>query len=271
MLTPSPSPEPSTNPGENPGETSVPVWNINDGQQTIEGDIWVKQPVIEVELPGNLDFGINPYKLDVNAGNEDAAPNTDQIISGEYYVTNYSNVAVAVTATTFVSTADDKVEMVPKDGVAWSTAGELKPSATAGNKAVWLVQLYPSDIDVSDTGSSMTVAGIIEGITTGTDAKGDTLIKGTEANVAKRPVFVLAAWDETSNETKEASVAGFKFSGAVDPYAPFEDGDIMVKTVFELNTLTAEQAGRNYEDYETIDGVTGFCDTIKQKKAADNP
>ncbi len=269
-ITPTPGPSlvpgSSQEPGGNPEMSPVPEWNINGGQQEVEGEMWVQQPVIEVELPGNLDFGINPFKLAVSGAGENGAPITDQIISGEYYVTNYSNVAVAVTAATYISAADDKVALMAKDDIVWNTANELETSAMAGRKAVWLVQLYPTDIRVDDTGNSMTVTGITAGTTTGTNAAGDTLVKGGEADVVKRPVFVLAAWDETSNDTKKASIAGFQFGGAVDPGAAFEDGDITVTTVFELRLLTAAQADKNYEDYKTADGVTGFYSTIKQGK-----
>ena len=276
-LSPEPSAEPSAGPGgspePNPGETSNPEWNIHGGQQTVEGDIWVRQPVIEVELPGNLDFGINPFQLAVNAGGEDTVPVTDQIISGEYYVTNYSNVAVAVTAATFVSAANEKIELVAKDDVVWDTnTNEIRSSAAAGRRAVWLVQLYPVDIAVSDTGCSMTVTGITAGTTTGIDVEGDTLTRGTGAeDVEKKPVFVLAAWDGSSNAAKKASVAGFQFGGAVEPNADFEDGDIMVTTVFELKTLTVNQMNGNYEEYKTADNISGFCSTIKQEKTAAEP
>lgn len=273
--TPTLSPEPGTSPEPSPGAspeiTPIPEWNTNGGQQGVEGDMWVRQPVIEVELPGNLNFGINPFKLPVNGGGEDNVPVTDQIISGEYYVTNYSNVAVAVTAATFVSAANDDVELVTRDDVVWNTADELEPSALAGKKAVWLVQLYPTDIRVDETGNSMIVTGITEGVTTGVDAAGDTLIKGEAVDVVKKPIFVLAAWDELGNNTKKASMAGFRFGGAVDSGAAFEDGDITVTTVFELRILTAEQAEKNYEGYKTLDGVTGFHSTIRQEKEMVNP
>lgn len=40
-------------------------WNTNGGSSTVEGDAYVVQPTIEVELPGDLTFGVNPLMLNV--------------------------------------------------------------------------------------------------------------------------------------------------------------------------------------------------------------
>ena len=49
-------------------------------------------PVIEVELPGDLAFGINPLSLDA----DDDGTADDQIVTSQYMITNYSNVPVLI-------------------------------------------------------------------------------------------------------------------------------------------------------------------------------
>ena len=60
-ITPTPGPSlvpgSSQEPGGNPEMSPVPEWNINGGQQEVEGEMWVQQPVIEVELPGERSRG----------------------------------------------------------------------------------------------------------------------------------------------------------------------------------------------------------------------
>lgn len=242
-------------------------WNVNGGQSTVEGETWVQQPTIEVELPGDLSFGINPLKLNVS---ETETEDTRQIVSGEYYVTNYSDIPVAVKASTFLTVAAD-VEVYGKDDMVaakWDTAngktGELVSST--GKRAIWLVQLYPTAIALSNEGvPSMTVTKVTQGTTVGTNVLGDTLVAGTDASsVTKAPIFVLDAYKEAD---AVKSMAGFMFDGAVDPNGDFVDNDVKVTTVFELTTLTTDKKG-DYEGYEAENTVDGFYDTIMQEKTA---
>ena len=68
------------------------TWNVNGASTTIEGTAYTVDPIIEVELPGELTFGINPLSLDAD---EDGTADS-QIISGEYLIVNNSNVPVLV-------------------------------------------------------------------------------------------------------------------------------------------------------------------------------
>lgn len=65
---------------------SAAEWNTEGGESTVVGDSSVVQPVIEVALPGDLAFMIDPYMVTYES----------QIIGGDYNVVNYSNVAVEV-------------------------------------------------------------------------------------------------------------------------------------------------------------------------------
>lgn len=113
-------------------------WNTNGGTAEVEGVPTIVSPTIEVELPGDLSFGLNPLKMNVSEDPDN--PNTNPIISGDYYVTNYSNIPVAVRTTTFVSLTNDKVELKTSMAKADWAGTELKKSDTAGNKAIWLTR-----------------------------------------------------------------------------------------------------------------------------------
>lgn len=239
----------------------TPEWNTNGGRDEREGGTYVVAPVIEVELPGSLEFGLNPLKLE--ASEDPAVSNKAQIVSGTYVVTNYSNVPVEVTASTKVTAGAD-VEMLGATFVAadWdATNKQLNPKT--GKKAVLLVQMYPSKIE---NDGSMTVGTVTAG-RTAKDIPGDIL---TTADPATTPCFVLDSFDE---DNAKASMAGFKFDGALDPNAAYTETDIKVSTVFTMNTVTEDYKNNNtgtnanYEAYKTNGNNTPtVIPTIKKKK-----
>lgn len=246
-------------------------WNTNGGTAEVEGVPTIVSPTIEVELPGDLSFGLNPLKMNVSENPDN--PNTNPIISGDYYVTNYSNIPVAVRTTTFVSAANDKVELKTSMAKADWAGTELKKSDTAGNKAIWLTQLYATNITTDAEGvPTMTTTAITPGTTVSSGTTGylmgDTLKKSADGtDISQKPVFVLNTYDESDPTKWSGSMAGFRFDGAVDPNAVFEDGDVTVKAVFELKTLTAEQAAGNFEAYKNENAKGGFYSTIKGLKS----
>ncbi len=235
-------------------------WNTNGGSSTVVGDAYVVEPTIEVELPGDLTFGVNPLMLNVA---EEGAADTSQIVSGNYLVTNYSNIPVAVSAVTTVTAGTDVQLMDTTSMVAsaWDTTND-ELEAVTGKKAVWLVQLYPKSVN-KETGE-LTVTPITAGTTVAADVIGDTLTATAPTTTVN---FVLAAYAEA---TPENSMSGFKFGGAVDPNATFVEGDLKVSTVFTLKTITENQKTNNYEAYETNGGktlaTTDVADTVKKEK-----
>ena len=243
-------------------------WNTNGGKSEVTGESTAYQPTIEVELPGDLSFGINPLKLNVSEDPDSAV--IDQIISGEFYVCNASNVPVAVRTTTYVVTSNDvdlkKTSDLGTAGNIWDGNKELKPSAD--KKAVWLTQLYPSKIESAEDGYTMTVENIKPGTSTAASVKGDTLAVSTDnagAGITYQPIFVLGAYDE---ETPLASIGGFKFDGAVDPNASFVEEDITIKAVFELKALTTGQVSDMFEGYKAQNNTTAaFYTTVKKLKS----
>lgn len=74
------------------------AWNTDGGSLTVEGASTTVEATLEVELPTDLSFGINPLKLDVSE--DSSKPNKKQIVGADYLITNYSNVDVLVKAST---------------------------------------------------------------------------------------------------------------------------------------------------------------------------
>jgi hypothetical protein len=227
-------------------------WNENGGSFTVEGDAWAVDPVIEVELPGDLAFGINPLSLDADEdGTADA-----QIVTSQYLITNYSNVPVLIKTSTTL-TGGDKVDILADAD--YETNGDLKSSSTDGNKSIWMVQLYPtSAATISDEGNTITITDVAAN-NKNADVKGKPL-----GATAAESLFLLKA--NTAETLDPACVSGFTFGGAVDPNATFDETDeVKVTTVFTLNTLSANQVDNDYEakaDYDT---------TVVEAKAATTP
>lgn len=211
---------------------SAPEWGENGGSTEVPGYSYTVSPTIEVELPGDLSFGINPLYLDA-----DGDPETNdktQIVSGEYLIYNYSDVDVLITAETKTTLAEDVV--LTADPTVDATTKELPK--VSGKKNVYLVQMYPQSIEVdSDQNVTVTRNTFTLGTTTASTVAGKPLSK--DANVSI--LFKLKAYDYENDVLKTGNVGGFTFDGAVDPDAAYADEDITVTTTFTVNTLTTNQ------------------------------
>lgn len=242
---------------------ATPEWDTNGGKATVEGDGVAVEPIIQVELPGDLSFGINPLRLDAD---EDGTAD-QQIVRVDYTITNYSNVDVLVTAET-KATVGDKVELLDVKVAADAydaNSDELLPSTTPGNKAMWLVQLLPTkDATITD---GVGVLGLTDLNYDGADI--DTTIKGYSIKATANEVnFKLEKFDYKTETLKPSNVSGFAFSGAVDPDATFVEGDVKVSTVFTLKTLTDKQSTGSYELVDDPSGSAKFGATVVQEKSA---
>lgn len=248
--------------------TTAPEWGNNGGQERVHGDTYLVEPEIEVELPGDMTFGINPLKLEVSE--DPAHSEKSQIISGSYTVKNFSNVPVAVSAATSIK-ANADLAIVGTTGtgssINWASntwdatnASELK--AVAGKKAVLLLQLYPKTID-NDGNMTMDTLDL-KSATKPNTIKGEIL---STTAPAKPVCFVLNAFEESKAKD---SIGGFKFGGAVDPNAYFTEDDIVLNTVFTMDILTDAQKNANYKEHTTTSGFTGssttIYSTVKEKK-----
>lgn len=224
--------------------------NANGTNAIIESPVYLDHSIIDVELPGNLNFAINPLSLDTD-GDGTADP---QIISGEYLITNNSNVPVLVEAATTL-TGGDKVDILP-DAVYDERTKDLKASAN-GKKAVWMVQLLPTaPANLSGKGELLTVTPL-KPMDNNTNIKGKVI--GSTDETAAKVLFLLDA--NTGETMSPGCVSGFKFAGAVDSAQIFDETDALkVTTVFTLNILNSKQITQNYIQ------EAGFDKTIVKAK-----
>lgn len=222
-------------------------WNTNGGETSVEGDAWTVDPVIEVELPGDLAFGINPLSLDA----DDDGTADDQIVTSQYMITNYSNVPVLINASTTLTGGTNVDILADAD---YETNGDLK--ASANKKAIWMVQLYPTAAaTISEEGNALNVTDVAA-----TDKNAD--IKGNPLGAtAAEALFLLKA--NTGEALDPACVSSFVFGGAVDPNATFDETDeLKVTTTFTLNTLSANQVDNDYS------ARTGYDATVVEAATA---
>lgn len=229
------------------------AWNTDGGSLTIEGASTTVEATLEVELPTDLSFGINPLKLDVSE--DSSKPNKKQIVGADYRITNYSNVDVLVKASTKV-TAESTVDLKTA-GAYDSTSLEL--SATKDKKSVLLIQALATAITVGTDGSvaatygDFTAAAAASNDATSVNGKAGAILGTGDTDI----LFKLAKNDGT---LKSTNIGAFTFDGSVDPNAAFTDGDVKVTTVFTMSALTDSQAEKSYEQSNTYTNALNVVD-----------
>lgn len=96
-------------------------WDNNNGTDTREGEGTVKQPHIEVTLPGDLAFEVDPLKLNSNA----------EILGNDYNIINHSEVPVKVIVKPYINLdGNDTLEVVSANDL------RLMTDATKGYEPV---------------------------------------------------------------------------------------------------------------------------------------
>lgn len=229
------------------------AWNTDGGSLTVEGASTTVEATLEVELPTDLSFGINPLKLDVSE--DSSKPNKKQIVGADYLITNYSNVDVLVKASTKV-TAESTVDLKTA-GAYDDKSFELSP--TKDKKAVLLIQALATaitvgtDESVTTTYGDFTASAAASNDATSVNGKAGAILGASDTDI----LFKLAKNDGT---LKSANIGAFTFDGSVDPNAAFTDGDVKVTTVFTMSTLTDNQSTNSYEASATYTGATNVVD-----------
>ena len=229
------------------------AWNTDGGSLTVEGASTTVEATLEVELPTDLSFGINPLKLDVSE--DSSKPNKKQIVGADYLITNYSNVDVLVKASTKV-TAESTVDLKTA-GAYDDKSFELSP--TKDKKAVLLIQALATaitvgtDESVTTTYGDFTASAAASNDATSVNGKAGAILGAGDTDI----LFKLAKNDGT---LKSANIGAFTFDGSVDPNAAFTDGDVKVTTVFTMSTLTGNQSTNSYEASATYTGATNVVD-----------
>ena len=237
-------------------EDATKEWNSNGGSMTVEGTTTVVEPTIEVELPADLSFGINPLKL--NVAEEGQTANNKQIVGADYFIKNYSNVDVLVKASTTVTGADT-VNILSK-GAYDDKSKELTANTDSAKKNVLLIQAMATAITVSGESVAATYGDFTASTETSNSA--DDVKTKAGAVLSATATDVLFKLDKNDGTLKETNIGAFTFDGSVDPTAAFADGDVTVKTVFTLNTLTDSQSQNSYD---TTDIYTGAKNVVKTK------
>lgn len=229
------------------------AWNTDGGSLTVEGASTTVEATLEVELPTDLSFGINPLKLDVSE--DSSKPNKKQIVGADYLITNYSNVDVLVKASTKV-TAESTVDLKTA-GAYDDKSFELSP--TKDKKAVLLIQALATaitvgtDESVTTTYGDFTASAAASNDATSVNGKAGAILGAGDTDI----LFKLAKND---GSLKSANIGAFTFDGSVDPNAAFTDGDVKVTTVFTMSTLTDNQSTNSYEASATYTGATNVVD-----------
>lgn len=232
--------------------------NENGATQTVTGESSAVQPIISVELPGDLTFAINPLRLDAN----DDGTKDEQIVATSYGIVNYSNVPVLVNAKT-KAVAANNTNLIGSTGTVTYDPNTSELTSTGGAKDVLLIQAFP-EASKGVTWSNDTVTVKPQDFTEIADVaaakgKGGLVLSQNENDVNFKLNAVSA-----NGEPAADGVSGFTFVGAVNPNATFDDGDITVSTTFTLTTLTADQYGKGYKTNTELIGVhTSVVEKVK--------
>lgn len=229
---------------------------LGEGEQSTEvtGSNEIYTPKIDIALPGDLSFGINPLSYDTD-GDPATTDDQIQIVATDYLMENYSDVPVAIKTATKAEKGDGEgTTAVITNGALYNTeSGELQVSKDASE--VFLLQVLPQVGAISQDADGVFFinnAGI--DLTTITN-EATALSKGAcvLSTGANDITFILDKI--TTGATELDQISGFTFSGAVDPQATFVGDDVKVTTVFTLEVLSDAQYARSYDLNPDFTGV----------------
>lgn len=245
-------------------ETTID-WGLNGGSTSVEGTNSVVEPVLEVELPGELAFAINPLRLDAD-GDTTTTDDDIQIVSNSYVIRNYSNVAVLITTETTATTPENSTiefeTAVPTTDEYDTNTKELVSGE--GKRGVYLALELPTAAAAKEDDGTIKLT--FSKLTWDTGLDSVSALPAQYLLGASDPtevLFILDAPDTSEDaEFTATSVSGFSFSGAVDPTKTYAESDITVKTVFTMNAVTAAQKGGYTPGASGEDITTGLDTTV---------
>lgn len=280
-------------------------WGNDGGTQTVTGDGTVTQATIEVALPGEVNFVIDPYMID--SGDK-------QIVAGDYNVINLGDVDVKVAVkpslnlgtNVAVQSLGTAITEADASGDATKIANSY-PDIAGTNKKVGIIMTFADaqSTVLKDTNGDgvyeFTYTADVKNVGRAIDTYNTTAEKwtygaaatGTNAQTVYKDA-VLAATPATgtagvagtfyleslkSNDaltedgaldiTKAAaakSVGSFTFGGAVAAHSNLQDGDVQVQVVYELNVQTANDRAKRDS---TSANTAGAKSTVKQSMLVD--
>ena len=271
------------------GASATPEWNNDNGEQTVIGDAQVVQPVLEVALPGDLAFTLDPLKIENDA----------QVVGGDYNIVNYSTVDVKVTvypsivkndALSVVAAPkglnDDKTSYKDLDPVdskkaihLYVTPADTTTTLTDTNEDGIYEFAYTSD--ATEVGRAAFVAGGTQEAPTWTAANkageadnGIAVLAEAEANAKsddsksmifylQTPTFDGEVLDKTANKGITA-VTSFTVGGCADPSSIFYEGEVQIQAVYKMEMLSDNEV-------TTLLGDTNANKSTKKLNAIKNP
>ena len=260
---------------------TTPEWNNNGGQATGEGGGEVRVPVIEVEVPLELPFAVNPYKLNLA---EEGDAITDQIWSDNYMIINHSEVPVAVKTESYATVGSD---VTLESAVATDTKSKKFIGADATKKGVMLGMQFATDIALANDAYTIDYGDKLR-FDAETPATGETAITNEASLQAKNGLllgsgdtnkeeatFVLGTEAVEADVAKGVNAAAFKYVGAVNDSTTevYADEDLKVTTVYTLSVLAGDDvtvttnkisAVKGYEAAATGDNAQGALNVWKK-------
>ncbi len=215
-------------------------WNNNGGTATGEGSGEVRLPVIEVEVPLELPFAVNPYKL--NLSEEDGTSITDQIWSDNYMIINYSEVPVAVKT---ASKATPGTDVTLETAVTINADTGKHEGTDPTKKNAFLGMQFGKTIAFTNDAYAVTYDALVFDASNVKDkpslqGKGGLLLN--DGSTATEDVtFVLDVPSDT-NTAAGKNAAAFKYVGVLNDSTTdaYTDEDLKVTTVYTLSVLASD-------------------------------
>lgn len=237
-------------------------WNSDTGVDIRVANTSVRQPVMEVQLPGDLAFQVDPLLIEKGA----------QITGGDYNVVNLGDTAVLVNVQPQINLGDgSEIEVKDTATLDAKTNNYTDLTSTTGKKAVYMTAIAADKADALTDGNKdgvyeftykanatnigMTENTVTEAASTVTYAKGDAtdapVVLGSAASADKAFNFELeaATYNTDGALTSADSVSSFTLVGAVDPHKTYAEGEVAVKATYKMtlqtkNELTTATTGK---------------------------
>lgn len=229
-------------------------WNSDTGVDIRVANTSVRQPVMEVQLPGDLAFQVDPLLIEKDA----------QITGGDYNVVNLGDTAVLVNVQPQINVGDgSEIEVKETATVNDKTNTYTDLTSSDNKKAVYMIAIAADKADALTDGNKdgvyeftykanatnigMTKNTVTEAASTVTYAKGDAtdapVVLGTAASADKSFNFELeaATYDADGALKSAKSVSSFTLVGAVDPHKTYAEGEVAVKATYKMTLQTKNE------------------------------
>ena len=230
-------------------------WNSDTGVDIRVANTSVRQPVMEVQLPGDLAFQVDPLLIEKDA----------QITGGDYNVVNLGDTAVLVNVQPQINLGDgSEIEVKNTAELDAKTNTYTDLTSTTGKKAVYMTAIaadkatalkdgnkdgvYEFTYKANDTNIGMTENTVTEAASTVKYAKGEAatdapVVLESAASAAKSFSFELeaATYNTDGALSSVGSVSSFTLVGAVDPHKTYAEGEVAVKATYKMTLQTKNE------------------------------